>query len=269
MLSKNYLKAIKTLLKATFNRCIEDEIIFKDPLFNFKLPQTNEKCPTDRIITEEDLKKLINAVAKHKRLKFVISILLLTGMRIGELLALKWQDINFEENIIYIRHSVNKQYVEERGQIKSCGVKIASTKTRSSVRELPVCDLVMSLLLEWNDCLNTDYPKMEELKKKNDTQDVIFVNYHGNIMCYNTLYKELVGFLDDNHLKHCGVLFHKLRHCYATHMVDAGIDINVISKLLGHANISTTAAYYAKVNLKPKIKAVKIHAKYMSNVINM
>lgn len=70
-------------------------------------------------------------------------------------------------------------------------------------------------------------------------------------MKYNTLYKELQGFLKTHELEHCKIIFHKFRHCYATHLVDCGVDINVVSKLLGHKNITTTAQTYEKVNIEP------------------
>lgn len=269
MLSLNYLKSIKTILKAIFDRCIEKDIIQKDPLFNFKLPSTPEKTHTDRIVNEADLKKLVKAAAGHKRLKYIIGILLLTGMRIGELLALKWTDVDVDGHIIYVKHSVNKKYIEEDGIVKSCGPQISSTKTSSSVREIPVSQSVIDLLLEWDVVLKTMYPCMDNLKKINKTDDLIFVNYRGKIMSYGTIYDELMDFLRSNRLAHCGVLFHKLRHCYATHMVDAGVDINVVSKLLGHAYIGTTSKFYVRVNKAPKIAAMKLHEKHMISILGL
>lgn len=269
MLSLNYLKAIKTLLKATFDSCIEKGIILKDPLFNFKLPSTPEKNHTDRIINEVDLKKLVSAAAKHKRLKYLIGVLLLTGMRIGELLALKWSDVDMEQNIIYVKHSINIKYIEENGTVRSCGPQISATKTSSSVREIPVNNMVLSLLNEWEKALLEFCPNIDSLKKTNKTCDVIFVNYHGKLMSYNTIYDELMDFLKSNNLAHCGVLFHKLRHCYATHMVDAGVDINVVSKLLGHAYIGTTSKFYVRVNKAPKIAAMKLHEKHIVSVLGL
>lgn len=75
-----------------------------------------------------------------------------------------------------------------------------------------------------------------------------------------------MNFLKNNDLQHCGILFHKLRHCYATNMLDSGVDINVISKLLGHINLSTTCNIYVKVNLQLKVEAVKNHSNYIENL---
>lgn len=262
LISTQYLKSLKTIFRAIITNAIMEDYIIKDPMFGFKLPTGKECVSTERIISEEDLCQLIDAIKDNTRFRIIVPILLLTGLRIGELLALKWSDINMENQIIHVKNSVSQKYVERDGKIVREGPVIGLTKTASSVRELPVSEQVMVLLSLWQEYLDS-LPGIAAKQKVNRTIDVIFVNNNGNIMNYNTLYKQLVELLDKHHLKHCGILFHKFRHCYATHLLNCGVDIDIISKLLGHANIVTTANTYVKVNIAPKIEAVRKHEEYI------
>ncbi len=269
LLSSKYIKSMRTLLRATYKKALFSDYINYNPFdYDFKLPKARAAIATDRIISDDDLEKLLVACKSNDRFGIIIPILLLTGMRIGELLGLYWSDIDYERNIIYIKRAAVRNYIEKSdGKIVRVDDMIGDTKTRCSVRELPVINQqVIDLLLEWKDHINS-YPKLAEKIIENKNENLIFVNYQGRVMNYNTLYKELQDFLKKNNLEHCGILFHKLRHCYATSMVDCGIDINIISKLLGHKNITTTAMTYAKVRLEPKIKAVQVHEQYIHKTL--
>ncbi len=267
LLSDKYLKAIRMLLKALYKKAVFLGYVRLNPFdYDFKMPKGNIPEATDRIISDTDIKKLLSVIPTNDRFNFIIPILLLTGLRIGELLGLYWSDVDFQNNILYIKRATTRKYIEKDGEIIKLGDTIGKTKTQCSVRELPVSQLVMDLLIEWKQYINS-IPNLTEKIIYNKTENLVFVNYRGNIINYNTLYKDLQEFLMKNGLQHCGILFHKLRHCYATNMVDCGVDINIISKLLGHRNITTTANTYIKVNLEPKKKAVKLHENYMSDLL--
>ena len=181
---------------------------------------------TERIITNDDLGKLIIACKTNTRFSIMIPVLLLTGLRIGELLGLYWSDIDFERHIINVKRAAIRNYIEKPdGKIIRVDDIVGNTKTRCSIRELPVNQQVIDLFIEWKSIVNSDVKLLERINRNNN-QNLIFVNYHGKIMNYNTIYKELQELLKTNNLKHCGILFHKLRHCYATSMVDCGIDIS-------------------------------------------
>ncbi|WMJ22715.1 site-specific integrase [Paludicola sp. MB14-C6] len=264
--SEKYMKEIKSLVNATLKQGIICNYINVNPFdLGFKMPFCKKYKPTARIVSNKDLEKLFKVLHTNKRFEVVIPILLLTGMRIGELCALKWTDIDFNNNIIHINNATSRLYSEKDGEIINNGYHILDTKTEASVRDLPVCDTVLELLMRWKNHIRV-YPNLSNMIIENKTENIIFVNYHGKVMNYDTLYKSLMDFLRKYDLQHCGILFHKLRHCYATHMLDSGVDINVISKLLGHINVSTTCNIYIKVNLQPKVQAVKCHSNYIENL---
>ena len=212
------------------------------------------------------MKKLLEVIDENPKWQVMIPVLLLTGLRIGEFLGLYWSDIDYQQKIIYVTRAISKKYIEtSEGKIICLGVQAGNTKTEQSVRELPVSDEVLDILKCWHNHIVGDTKWMKRIKEQKN-HNLVFPNYMGRITKYNTIYKELKAFLKKHDLGHCEIMFHKFRHCYATHLVDCGVDINVISKLLGHKNITTTAAVYAKVNIEPKIEAIKLHSKYINKL---
>lgn len=230
-------------------------------------PKGNVPIPTDRLISNNDLKDLIIALnhSDNIRFKTIIPILLTTGLRIGELLALQWSDINFDDKTLAISKSVSINYSILSETISANGMILTTPKTVSSVRILPVSDLVIFLLKSWL-LYRDERPGWKKLIIENNNENLVFPNYAGKIINSNYLYKDFMVFLKKNNLEDSKIMFHKLRHCYATHMLDAGVDIDVISKMLGHKSITTTANTYVKVSMIPKRAAVLKHEKYLNRI---
>lgn len=267
--SDKYIKAVYSLTKETMQKALLRGYINYNPFdYGLKRPKGKPTKSKERIIAEEDLKRLLNVVRTNPQFRVIVPVLLLTGMRIGELLGLFWTDIDFDNKIIHVQRAVTENYKElPTGEIVKDGVCLSDPKTETSVREIPVNDTVIKLLTEW--LMYRDEPKQAIWKEKiieNNNLNLIFPNANGKLMNYNTLYDSLKDFLNKNHLGNCNILFHKFRHNYATHLLECGVDIDIVSHLLGHANIETTANTYVTVELKPKIKAVKMHDKYLRHL---
>lgn len=264
LISDKYMKAIISLVKAVMKKSIIKGYITINPFdYDYKPPKGHIPEPTQRFVSDEDLKLLLKAVKENKRLETIIPILLMTGLRIGELLALYWSDVDFNLKTISVSKSVICNYEKlPTGEIIKNGMTVATTKTKSSIRTIPVNNAVLSLLRQWL-LYRDERPGWKKLIEKNGNMNLIFPNYAGRVMDENSLYKELIDFLKKNHLESCSFVFHKLRHCYATHMLDSGVDIDVISKLLGHKSITTTANVYVNVSMLPKIAALKKHDKFL------
>lgn len=266
LISDKYMKSITSLVKAVMKKSVLKGYITINPFdYDYKPPKGKLSDPTQRFIKQKDLKHLLNAVihSENKRLETIIPILLLTGMRIGELLALYWSDVDFENKTITITKSVAFGYMKTpTGEIVQNGMEITTPKNQQSSREIPINDTVIFLLKRWYS-YRKERPNWIKRIADNHNEKLIFPNYAGRIMNENTLYKELIDFLYKNNLENCSFVFHKLRHCYATHLLDAGVDIDVISKILGHKSIVTTANVYVNVSMQPKKAALKMHDKYL------
>lgn len=255
--SDKYIKAVYSLVKAVYKKSMLKGYININPFdYGFKRPRGNIPEAQERLVSKDDLKALFKILPKYPKLNTVVPLLFLTGMRIGELLGLFWSDIEFDNKIIHIRRSVVDNYIEmPGGEIVKRGVVLSSTKTVTSVRDIPVSNQVIMLLQSW--LIYRDLPENKKWREKieaNSNLDLVFPDSQGKLTNYKTLYDNLKDVLRNNQLEHCNILFHKLRHNYATDLLSAGVDIDVVSKLLGHKNIETTANVYVKVDMKPKKK---------------
>ena len=186
-----------------------------------KRPKTHEK-PVDSFSPQEQ-KHIEQAVLGDKRGKMIgVIICLYTGLRIGELLALEWSDIDFAHAEI----SVTKTCYDGKDKNgKSCRI-IDTPKTRSSVRVIPFPKQLL--------------PILKELKKGSSSKYVISNGSDGiGVRSYQRSFELL---LKKQKLPHHG--FHSLRHTFATRAIECGMDVKSLSEILGHKNPTITLKRY-------------------------
>lgn len=169
----------------------------------------------------------------------VLPILLsiLTGMRIGETLALRWEDIDWTHNIISVRRNVVKAYDPET---KSDRYFVGSPKTRQGYREIPLLPVLRRTLRDIGG-------------KTPDTGNYI-VGGSGKPTAHSSVRETYSRFLKRHRLP--DINFHGLRHTYATLLVESGGDIKTISTLLGHSKVSLTLDLYVHPSIDSKRKAM-------------
>ena len=174
---------------------------------------------------------------------YAIILLLNTGLRVGELLALKWEHVDFDKRQLYI--------CETRGQIKDrtdsnrkYTTASRSTKTESSCRYIPISKKALEAL-RYLESLGYHSP-------------YVLANADGEngVVSYRNLFRVLSNVLDDSGINHGSL--HTLRHTFATRLFKKGVDIKVISELLGHSDISITYNIYTHVIAEQKQKAIDI-----------
>lgn len=165
-----------------------------------------------------------------------IYIALYAGLRIGEICALKWEDIDFQKQIISVRHTVARVQKDDN---KSNGTAliIDIPKTKASIREIPISPSLLPILIQ---------------TKKTSTSNYV-VSTHSNFLSTRTFdyrYKKA--------LRESGVTpvnFHTFRHTFATRCIEVGMDIKSLSQILGHSNVSTTLNTY----VHPSMDAIRGH----------
>lgn len=167
--------------------------------------------------------------------KLLVYITLYTGLRIGEACALRWDDINFDSKIIYVRQTISRMWYFEDGK-KYSKLIVESPKTKSSFRCIPICSKLYSVLSKYPYQKNHGYI-LPNLK-------------HGGFISPRTFeyrYKKI--------LKSCNlepVNYHALRHTFATRCIERGVDIKSLSEILGHADASITLNTYVHSSIELK-----------------
>ena len=167
-----------------------------------------------------------------------------TGMRIGEVCALKWDDIDFNHKIITVKHTV--------GRIYNCELKLtekiySSPKTQNSYREIPISKQL--------------FQSLKVVRKISNSPFVVGLSTHSKEpRAYRDYFSRLL-----NRLGIPKITFHGLRHTFATRCIESQCDYKTVSTLLGHSNVATTLNLYVHPNLNQKKRCIE----RMTNSLNI
>ncbi|WP_315080632.1 site-specific integrase [uncultured Clostridium sp.] len=203
-----------------------------------------------QVFTVEEQKRFMEVIKDHKyRLEFILT--LGTGLRVGELVALRWSDIDFINKSLKVNKSIGRGYAYIDGKRKFV-VQETTPKTPSSIREVAIPDKIIEKLKIYK--RNQDEFK-EKYKEIYEGKNYVFANELGQHILSDTLSKSFVKVLKDNGFRH--VKFHSLRHTYATRLFEKGVQLKTVQKLLGHSSIEITADIYTHVMNSEKISAVQ------------
>lgn len=193
-------------------------------------------APHIEILPRIHQRKIMKHVREHFTFRNLgILICLSTGMRIGEICALKWGDIDWSEGIIRVNRSLQRIYMLRPDGVRYTEIVESTPKTSNAVREIPLSRELKAMLKPLSKIVNPSYYVLTNDAKATEPRT------------YRMYYRTLMQDLDMPRLK-----FHGLRHSFATRCIESGCDYKTVSALLGHANISTTLNLYVHPNLDQK-----------------
>ncbi len=219
-LAPRTVRAVYAMLKQCLSAA-KDKKLITDCYSGVKLP----KIPKNdvAVLSPEQQKRLENVILKSdKESDIGVLICLYTGIRIGELCALKWENIDFDKSMLYIRSTLYR--VKNRNGKKKTLVIDTPPKSPSAVRDIPVPAFL--------------YEKLYAMKKNCG----YVINREGNFIetaVYSRRFKKLLELAGIPEVK-----FHTTRHTFATRALEVGMDVRTLSELLGHASVSTTLNLY-------------------------
>lgn len=203
------------------------------------------KYPTDRerkeieVLSRNDHKKIISYIQDNFTFRNLgIYICLNTGLRIGEICALKWGDIDIDNGVISVRQTIQRIYIIEK-DIKRTELIIDTPKTKNSIRDIPMTKELKKIIKHIKPIINNAYYVLTNEEKPTEPRT------------YRNYYKQFLSSLNISLLK-----FHGLRHSFATRCIESKCDYKTVSVLLGHSNISTTLNLYVHPNMEQKQKCI-------------
>lgn len=206
--------------------------------WDIKYPPSSENKVLD-VLSVTNHRKILNHIQSHFTFMGLgIYISLSTGLRIGEICALKWSDINVTDGILTVNRTIERIYIIE-GEKKHTELVINTPKTKNSCREIPMNKELLGMLKPLKKVVNDDYYVLT-----NDERPI-------EPRTYRNYYKRLMEKLDIPKLK-----YHGLRHSFATRCIEVGCDYKTVSVLLGHSNISTTLNLYVHPNMEQKKRCI-------------
>ena len=204
------------------------------------------KFPTERerqeleVLSRSSQKQIMEYVQKHFTfMNLGIYICLCAGLRIGEVCALVWDDIDVESGVINVSKTIQRIYVIEGGE-KHTEVIIDTPKSKNSIREIPIAKDLLRMIKPFKKVVNGNFYVLTNSDQPTEPRT------------YRNYYKRLMEQLNMPKLK-----FHGLRHSFATRCIESKCDYKTVSVLLGHSNISTTLNLYVHPNMEQKKKCVE------------
>lgn len=224
-LSANTVNVIITVIQSALRVAYQLGYIPEYTADRVRRPRAAEKGI--ECFTLKEQKKIEAAVLADRRQKmFGIVLCLYTGLRIGELIALQWKDIDLQKGLLTISRSCHDS---------SGGIVFDEPKTATSRRVIP---LPKQLL-----------PKLKSIKKSSNSDFVVSMG--GNAVSVRSYQRSFELLLKRQNIVHRG--FHSLRHTFATRALECGMDVKTLSEILGHKNPTVTLNRYAHSLLEHKV----------------
>lgn len=225
--SESIKKSIYSVISSTLNYSAENYHTSPVRLKKNKAPSSRRKLD---IYTQEEQSVLLRYLYTDMDIKKAgIVLCLSTGLRLGEVCALKWQDIDFQSKVINVNHTVQRISVDN--QTKKTALQEGKPKTFCSQREVPLSDEMMMLLSKFSN--RGTYVLNDKSPLEPRTYQYQFQRYQkqAGIVCKN---------------------FHVLRHTFATNCIGSGVDVKSLSEILGHSNVQITLNKYVHPTLDTK-----------------
>ena len=229
-ISNKFLKDILLVLKSIL-KFAEKKYDVKMKLDLINLPRV--RTHSLKVFSESDKRKIKAYCMNSENTKDIgIALCLYTGMRIGEICALKWEDIDLNKRIIYVRHTLQRIYIDK----KNTKIIIDAQKSEKSIRNIPMSNMI--------------YTKLKSMRENFSKDDFFLTGDSKSFMeprGYQYTFKKM--------LKECKIAernFHCLRHTFATDCISVGMNVKSLSEILGHSDVSITLNRY--VHSSDKIK---------------
>lgn len=244
-MSKDYAGSTINLtlqtIKVMFNSAENNDVIKKCPTKGVKCTKKIDK--NVRFLTNEEHTKFLE-VAKGTSNYSQYRFLLETGLRTGEMIGLKWSDLDFEKRTIKVQRQLEFRYSTQEW-------RWGDPKSNSGFRTIPMTDTCYQLLID----LKEERRQSTVVIKNDEFKDVVFINRNGTPTKNSTYDSHLTKLALKAGIEHFSM--HSLRHTFATRCIDAGIDPKTLQKILGHAHLSMTMDLYVHVSDDKKFSEMK------------
>ncbi len=239
-LSYKTIRDIIAVVKSSLKYAIKEEMINNINL-DFTYPKIANKDKI-YIMPKKDQERLITYIKQDENTRSLgILLALYSGIRIGELCALQWKDIDFKNNILHINKTLQRIYIKDNKESVS-KIIITNPKTHNAERDIP---------------LNKGFAHILK-KHQTESNNYILSNCDKWIepRTYRRYFKKCL-----DKAKIGQINFHGLRHTFATNCIKLGVDYKTVSELLGHANVNITLNLYVHPQMSQKKKCIDLICK--------
>lgn len=275
-LSFSTIRKIEITLSMVLDLAVRDEVIRSNPCrgslreLQREIGNNQKEVHPLSLSEQKRFEEFLLKPGRFHKYYPVFTVMLWTGMRVGEVLGLRWEDIDFENDVIDVNHTLMHY---DKGKGKGSSFKINPPKTKSSRRTVPMLPKVREALLR-----EKEYQKFIGIKCKSEIEgytNFIFINGAGHVYHHkklNYVLKQICDAINEEiheenpmaeDFPH--VHNHMLRHTFATRMREAGADIKATSDMLGHEGIMITLKTYTDASNEFKKREISVLDDYYRN----
>lgn len=274
------VETIHGLLHPTFTLAVRDDIIRKNPTDGVMAEiskKTSKSSGIRHALTRDQQRAFMDYMAKHPVYYHwwpLFTVLLGTGMRIGECLGIRWEDLDFEKRIVSVNHSIVYRYSTQK---KDTTINVSLPKTEAGIRTIPMLDIVKDAF---------DMEKEEQAITGGNTQVIdgmsgfIFCNRFNKVhnpqtvndtirrICKNYNAEEALNAKKEGREPIILPDFscHHLRHTFCTRLCETETNLKVIQDIMGHKSIETTMNIYAEATHEMKQKSFENLASKLDDI---
>ncbi len=241
-LADSMVRSVHMMLHEALDMAVKERFLAKNPTNGTTIPKCN--YPEKQILGNNQLETFLEAIRGQEYWCDFFYVEIMTGLRRGEICGLKWQDIDFEENKLRVKRSVS---VKRGG-----GLNIGETKTETGVRCIEMPPSVAELLMNRKQTAITEWVFPAFLNPEQPIHP-------------QAAYRKLKVILKNAELPL--IRFHDLRHTFATHATQGGVDPKTLAGILGHTNASFTLDTYTHVTSDMQKSASAIVGNMMKNIM--
>lgn len=264
-LAKSSIKIINNVLRQVFDMAAEDKCITNNPCDNVIKKIGYEKPDQRCALTKDQWSLLVEFMQQSKKYAYWIPIMTVfsqTGLRASELCGLTWDDIDFDNNLISVNHSL--RYTQNEND--KYYFHIESPKSKAGVRNIPMTSTVKKILRE----IKSNQVSNDIIV--DDVTGFVFLNQRGNLYNSNLLSCALYRIINDYNYKEIKeaaisgrepilmpkISCHNLRHTFITWLVESDANLKAVQSIAGHADIGTTMDVYASASKKKNKKTMEL-----------
>lgn len=239
--ANSVIECCRLVMWMMFDNAVENELLTKNPVTKSVKCTSGKKSKTMRALTVEEQKlflKTIKGTGNYNQ----YALLLQTGLRAGEMIGLRWSDIDFEKRVLHIRRTMEYQH--------SIGKwRIGDPKTKNSVRDVPLTQEAIDILKNQKELLKSMNVKSTEFP------DSVFLRKDGTPTKNSAYDSKLFYYCDKAGIERFSM--HVLRHTFATRCIESGMRPKTLQMILGHSSIGITMNLYVHVTDDEKTKEVQ------------
>lgn len=238
-LSHSTVRGAYRLLSAAMRHALDEGLIAKNPCRKIRLERPFRE--EQRVLSREEQAQVRKSSIYKEDIPALLS--LYTGMRLGEICALRWTDVNWADGTIAVQRTAQRIAQPEVADGRRTMLMIGAPKSRRSVRILPVPDFLLE--------------RLKQLRQARTDDGYIF-GQQTRAAEPRTIQRRFQRRMERLGIRH--IHFHTLRHSFATRLLEMGVDVKTVSVLLGHESAQTTLDIYAHSRLERQREAISLLA---------